>query len=102
MKIVAFFSENNQPKTGLEPIIIIRDIEHMVDYEVYSTMVEVGEGVYSYDFEAVDPSNNYFIVMQVPEPENASVDFPTQRLMLYSDDNFKDSDSLSIMGWKGV
>ncbi len=61
MKIVAFFTNNSVPATGLSPTIRIRDLSDNSLVITDAAMTEVGDGHYQYDFTLYDANINYAI-----------------------------------------
>jgi len=62
MIILAYFSENGIPKTGLSPVLYIYDLSDdslVIDGEAMS---EVAQGGYKYDFVAFDGTKDYYII----------------------------------------
>ena len=60
MKIIAFFSENGTPKTGLSPTIDIWKIDGTKVINAQA-MTEIAGGFYNYDFTDYDEDENYCI-----------------------------------------
>lgn len=61
MNVLAFFTNNGNPQTGLTPTVRIRDV---ADYSLVitdATSDEVGDGWYVYDFIAYDSDKEYAI-----------------------------------------
>lgn len=61
MQILAFFTKNNVPATGLSPTIRIREIPGGALVVTDAAMTEVGDGHYSYDFATYDYEKDYAI-----------------------------------------
>jgi hypothetical protein len=61
LQILAFFTDAGSPKTGLIPIVRIRDISDNTLVITDSTSSEVGDGWYKYDFVAYDGTKEYAI-----------------------------------------
>lgn len=60
-QIVAFFTNVGVPATGLSPTIRIRELAGDTLVITDAAMVEVGEGMYRYNFTAYDTTVNYAI-----------------------------------------
>jgi len=62
MWILAHFTHNGVPSTGLSPVATIRDVD--TDGIVISgaSMVEKGDGFYGYYFNAYNPSRDYAVI----------------------------------------
>ena len=60
MNIIAFFSEDGTPKTGLSPVL---DVWKLDSTQVVTSqpMTEVAGGFYSYDFTGYDEDEDYCI-----------------------------------------
>lgn len=61
MYIIAFFTSNGSPATGLSPTIRIRDVSDSSLVVTDAAMSEVGDGWYKYDFTAYDSTKDYAI-----------------------------------------
>jgi hypothetical protein len=61
LQILAFFTDTGVPKTGLIPIVRIRDISDNTLIITDSTSSEVGDGWYKYDFIQYDSTKEYAI-----------------------------------------
>ena len=61
MWVVSFFTENGEPKTGLSPVVNIRDISDGSLVINGGSMIEKGDGFYAYDFDAYDKTKDYVI-----------------------------------------
>ena len=61
MQILAFFTNNGVPATGLSPTIRIRNVDTTVLVVTDAAMSETGDGHYSYDFTGYDPTEDYAI-----------------------------------------
>jgi len=61
MDILAFFTINGVPKTGLSPTIRIRNVSTGALIITDDSMTEVGDGFYKYNFAAYDPQTDYAI-----------------------------------------
>jgi hypothetical protein len=62
MYILSFFTDDGLPKTGLTPTIKIRDVSDGSLLVNGSSMSEVGDGFYRYDYSAYDSEKDYAIV----------------------------------------
>lgn len=62
MYILSFFNDDGIPKTGLTPTIKIRDVSNGSLLINGSSMAEVGDGFYRYDYVAYDSEKDYAIV----------------------------------------
>ena len=62
MYILSFFTDNGSPKTGLTPTIKIRDVSDGSILINGTSMTEVGDGFYRYDYVAYDSEKDYAIV----------------------------------------
>ncbi len=62
MWIVASFTLNGAPATGLSPTAVIRDVDTGSVVVSGVSMTETGDGFYSYDFSAYNPLNDYTVV----------------------------------------
>ena len=58
MNLIAFFTENGTPKTGLTPTIDVVDTDGNVKVNAQS-MTEISLGFYKYDFTAYDETLDY-------------------------------------------
>lgn len=61
MQILAFFTNNGLPVTGLSPTIRIRNVATTVLVITDAAMSEIGDGHYSYDFTIYDSTLDYSI-----------------------------------------
>ena len=61
MKILAFFTNNGVPQTGLDPTVRIRNISDNTLIVTDSTSSEVGDGWYKYNFTSYDGTKEYGI-----------------------------------------
>ena len=61
MKILAFFTNNNVPETGLNPTVRVRDLSDDSLVITDETMIESGDGHYQYDFTTYDATKDYAI-----------------------------------------
>lgn len=61
MKIIAFFTQSGIPKTGLIPTIRIRNLTTGNLVITDESMVEKGDGFYSYDFTTYNENEDYCI-----------------------------------------
>jgi len=61
MNILAFFTSNGVPITGLTPTIRIRDVADNSLVVTDAVMPEVGDGNYKYDYTACDLHKDYAI-----------------------------------------
>jgi hypothetical protein len=61
MNIIASFTDNGVPKTGLSPTINIREVPTGVLVISGSNMMELGDGSYYYDYVNYDFEKNYSI-----------------------------------------
>lgn len=61
MNILAFFTNNGVPATGLSPTIRIRDVFDNSLLVTDANMSEVGDGNYKYDFTSYDLHKDYSI-----------------------------------------
>lgn len=61
MNVLAFFTHNGIPKTGLVPTVRIRDVSNDILVVTDSTSSEIGDGWYKYDFTDYDRSKEYAI-----------------------------------------
>jgi hypothetical protein len=62
MLVLAFFSEDGAPSTGLSPVVKIRDASNGSIVVNNSAMTEIGDGFYKYNFAAFDTSKDYTII----------------------------------------
>ncbi len=62
MIITAYFSQDGAPKTGLSPVINVRDVSDGSLVVNGAAMTEVGDGFYKYSFAAYDSSKDYAIL----------------------------------------
>jgi len=61
MWILAHFTRDGEPATGLSPIIEVRDVDTTSVVVSGSSMLEVGGGFYKYDFSLYNPDRDYAI-----------------------------------------
>lgn len=71
-RITSYFSENNEPKTGLTPIISIFDLSDNSLVIDEAEMSEIGLGGYQYDFTTYDPTKQYWVIA---DADSSDVDF---------------------------
>ena len=62
MLVLAFFSEDGAPATGLSPVVRIRDAATGSVAVNNAAMTEVGDGFYKYNFSSFDTSKDYTII----------------------------------------
>ena len=62
MWIVASFTREGVPATGLSPTVVIRDVDTGVIVISSTPMSETGDGFYSYDFSGYNPLVDYTVV----------------------------------------
>jgi len=62
MWILAYFTHNGEPCSGLSPAVRIRDVETGLVVVDGSSMVEKGDGFYGYDFGSYNPMRDYAII----------------------------------------
>jgi hypothetical protein len=62
MYILSFFTDEGSPKTGLTPTIKIRDVSNGSLLINGSSMSEVGDGFYRYNYAAYDSEKDYAVV----------------------------------------
>jgi len=62
MLVTAFFQNEGVPASGLTPSITITDLDTVTAVVSAATMVEVGSGIYKYDFTAFDQTGRYFAI----------------------------------------
>lgn len=62
MYIIAQFNSSNVPKTGLTPDISIRDVASGSLTVATTTMSEIGDGFYRYDFAKPNRNQNYTVL----------------------------------------
>lgn len=62
MLISAHFSENDEPKDGLSPLVRVRDFSNGSIVINNVTMSGTGDGFYVYDFSTYDSSKDYGII----------------------------------------
>jgi len=62
MWILAHFTRDGEPATGLSPLVRIRDVETAVVVVTGSLMSEHGDGFYRYDFSLYNPERDYAII----------------------------------------
>lgn len=61
MWVMAFFTENGEPATGISPVIRIRDVEDGTLVVSDAPMTEKGDGFYGYYFDGYDDDKDYVI-----------------------------------------
>jgi len=62
MWIVASFTRDGAPATGLSPTVVVRDVDTSAVVISSASMSETGDGFYSYDFSAYNPLRDYAVV----------------------------------------
>ncbi len=62
MWILAHFTQDGDPATGLSPTVKIRDVETAVVVVSGTAMVVEGDGFYKYDFSLYNPERDYAII----------------------------------------
>jgi hypothetical protein len=62
MWILAYFTHDGEPATGLSPLIKVRDVETGTVVINNVSMIEKGDGIYGYDFNAYNPQKDYAII----------------------------------------
>ena len=62
MWILAYFTREGEPATGLSPLVRVRDVETGVVVISGSSMLERGDGFYGYDFSAYNPQKDYAVI----------------------------------------
>jgi hypothetical protein len=62
MWILAYFTREGEPATGLSPLVKVRDVETGVIVISGSSMLERGDGFYGYNFSAYNPQRNYAVI----------------------------------------
>lgn len=62
MWILAYFTREGEPATGLSPLARVRDVETGVIVISGSSMVERGDGFYGYNFSAYNPQRDYAVI----------------------------------------
>jgi len=62
MKVLAVFTEDSLPKTGLSPTISIYRLDTNALTVEDAAMVEIGSGQYSYSFTAWDSAVDYSVI----------------------------------------
>ena len=62
MWILAFFTTEGVPATGLNPTVKVIDVETGVDTVTDASMSGIGDGFYRYEFNAYEPLRDYAIV----------------------------------------
>lgn len=62
MWIVASFTREGVPATGLSPEVVVRDVDTSVIVINGASMNETGDGFYSYDFSGYNPSKDYTVI----------------------------------------
>jgi len=60
MNLIAFFTENGTPKTGLSPTITVTKLDGTIVVNAQA-MTEVSNGFYYYDFSTYDEDEDYCI-----------------------------------------
>jgi len=61
MWVLAYFTEEGQPVTGLSPTVLIKDVDTGADVIAGASMDDIGDGFYRYDFSAYNPTRNYAV-----------------------------------------
>ena len=62
MWLLAFFTQDGMPETGLSPLIKVINVETDAVIVNNAAMSETGDGFYKYDFSAYDPEIDYAII----------------------------------------
>ena len=62
MWILASFTREGVPVTGLSPTVVVRDVDTGILVINGASMNETGDGFYSYDFSGYNPSNDYAVI----------------------------------------
>jgi len=62
MWILAFFTEEGVPATGLTPLVKVLDVETGYSIVYNELMMETGDGFYRYEFGAYEPLRDYAII----------------------------------------
>lgn len=62
MWLLAFFTQDGMPETGLSPLIKVINVETDAVIINNAAMSETGDGFYKYDFSAYDPEIDYAII----------------------------------------
>jgi len=62
MWLLAFFTQDGMPETGLSPLIKVINVETDAVIVNNAAMSETGDGFYKYDFSAYDPEVDYAII----------------------------------------
>ncbi len=62
MWVVAFFTYESVPKTGLSPIVDIKDIADGSTVVSSGSMLDKGAGFYAYDFSSYDTAKDYTVL----------------------------------------
>jgi len=103
MNILAYFSNSGTPATGLTtPTIRIRDLSSGSLLVNDSTMTEVGDGFYSYDFTTYDKNKDYSI-----RCDGTAVLVDTDRYVYAGNENYIDDTvngiwSEPLSGYSGI
>jgi len=61
MWVLAYFTQDGQPVTGLSPTTLIKDVDTGLDVITSAAMSDIGDGFYRYDFSTHDPNKNYAV-----------------------------------------
>jgi len=61
MWVLAYFTQDGQPVTGLSPTTLIKDVDTGLDVITGAAMGDIGDGFYRYDFSTHDPNKNYAV-----------------------------------------
>jgi hypothetical protein len=94
MYVLAFFTHNGIPETGLIPTVRIRDISDDSLVITDSTASEVGDGWYKYDFTSYDGTKEYAITF-----DGGSSLIDSERYTYGSNDSFVEDIVDEV--WKG-
>jgi hypothetical protein len=86
--IIAFFSDNGTPKTGLAPVIRIRNVSTTAVLVAGDAMSEVGDGWYKYDFTEYTGSIDY--AMRCDGDPTGLILSGSDRYMFAGNDNYVD------------
>lgn len=62
MWILAYFTRDGEPATGLSPLVKVRDVETGAVVINDAPMLERGDGFYGYDFSAYNPQLDYAVI----------------------------------------